>query len=93
MAVTTDGTEVWQARIGRELAAELHADAEVLGLVGRTAIVKAALELIHRRAAEERMARGVAAFYGGADPPLPIGVLPADEPDVDPSPTRDSAGC
>jgi len=71
-------TEVWQARIGREFAATLQADADVLGLAGRTEIVKAALEMLHRQAAEERMARGVEAFYGDAIPPLPIGVLPDD---------------
>jgi hypothetical protein len=67
-------SEVWQARIGAELAAQLRADAEVLGLAGRTEIVKAALELIHRQAAEERMATSVENFYGGATPPLPLGV-------------------
>jgi hypothetical protein len=65
---------VWQARIGAELAAQLRADAEVLGLTGRTEIVKAALELIHRQAAEQLMAKSVDDFYGGATPPLPLGV-------------------
>ncbi|WP_026818244.1 hypothetical protein [Arthrobacter castelli] len=36
-----------------------------------------ALELLHRRAAEERMARSVDDFYGNSEPPLPIGVRPA----------------
>jgi len=67
-------SEVWQARIGAELAAQLRADAEVLGLVGHTEIVKAALELMHRHAAEQRMANSVDDFYGGATPPLPLGV-------------------
>jgi len=67
-------SEVWQARIGAELAAQLRADAQVLGLAGRTEIVKAALELIHRQAAEQRMAQSVDDFYGGAAPPLPLGV-------------------
>ncbi len=82
MTVTTAATEVWQARIGHELAAHLREDAEVLGLAGRTDIVKAALQLLHRRAAEERMARSVDAFYAGSPPPLPVGVL-ATDPDVD----------
>jgi hypothetical protein len=72
-------TEVWQARIGHELAAQLRTDAEILGLNGRTDIVRAALQLIHRRAAEERMARSVDTFYGDAEPPLPIGVLTAED--------------
>jgi hypothetical protein len=67
-------SEVWQARIGRNLAEQLRADAEVLGLEGRTDIVKAALELLHKRAAEERMAQSVADFYGDAVPPLPLGI-------------------
>jgi hypothetical protein len=67
-------SEVWQARIGSDLAAQLRADAEVLGLTGRTEIVKAALELIHRQAAEQRMAKSVDDFYRGATPPLPWGV-------------------
>jgi hypothetical protein len=67
-------SEVWQARIGAELAAQLRADAEVLGLTGRTEIVKAALELLHRQAAEERMAKSVDDFYAGVVPPLPLGI-------------------
>ena len=68
-------SEVWQARIGADQAAQLRADAEVLGLAGRTEIVKAALELMHRQAAEQRMANSVDDFYGGAMPPLPLGVF------------------
>jgi hypothetical protein len=86
MTGATAGTEVWQARIGRDLAAQLQADSEVLGLSGRTEIMKAALQLLHQRAAEERMARGVDAFYGDRTPPLPVGVAPAeagDSPDAD----------
>lgn len=76
---------MWQARIGRDFAAQLQQDAEILGLDGRTDIVKAGLQLLHRRAAEERMATSVDAFYADATPPLPIGVLPDahDESAVD----------
>ena len=77
------GTEVWQARISRELAAQLEADSEVLGLSGRTEIVKAALHLLHQRAAEERMARSVDDFYGNAAPPLPIGIAMGNPDDSD----------
>ncbi len=62
------------ARIGHHLAAQFRRDAAVLGLDGRTEIVKAALELLHRRAAEERMSRSVEEFYTDLLPPLPIGV-------------------
>ncbi len=77
MTATTGASETWQARITHELAAQLRNDAEVLGLDGRTEIVKAALRLLHRRAAEERMARSVDSFYGDEQPPLPIGVRPS----------------
>jgi hypothetical protein len=89
MTSSTGATEVWQARIGHGFAAQLQQDAETLGLDGRTDIVKAGLQLLHRRAAEERMAASVDNFYAGAIPPLPIGVLPdeTDEPQAD-----DSAG-
>lgn len=79
MAATTETSEVWQARIGPELAAQLREDSVVLGLDSRTDIVKAGLQLLHSRAAEERMARSVDEFYNGANPPLPIGVLAADD--------------
>jgi hypothetical protein len=85
MTVTTGASETWQARITHDLAAQLRDDAEVLGLDGRTEIVRAALELLHRRAAEERMARDVDAFYGDSEPPLPVGVRPrraTSRPDV-----------
>lgn len=75
---TTGTSEIWQARINRELAEELRADALVLGIEGRTDIVKAALELLHRQAAEERMALSIEKFYGDSTPPLPLGVVPAD---------------
>jgi len=76
MTTTTGASETWQARISHELAAQLRNDAAVLGLEGRTEIVKAALELLHRRAAEERMARSVDEYYGDREPPLPVGVRP-----------------
>jgi hypothetical protein len=77
MTTTTGASETWQARITHDLAAQLRNDAKLLGLDGRTEIVKAALELLHRRAAEERMARSVDNFYGDSEPPLPVGVRPA----------------
>ncbi len=77
MTTTTGASETWQAWITHDLAAQLCNDAELLGLDGRTEIVKAALELLHRRAAEERMSRSVDDFYGTAEPPLPIGVRSA----------------
>lgn len=79
MTVRTKVTEVWQARIGNELATQLRADSEVLGLHGRTDIVKAGLEMLHRRAAAQRMANSVDDFYRGSTPDLPIGVQAADD--------------
>jgi hypothetical protein len=35
--------------------------------------------MLHRRAAEERMARSVDEFYGDTSPPLPLGVAPDDD--------------
>lgn len=67
-------TEVWQARIPRPWAFELLADAAVLGIESRTDIVRAGLTLLHRQAAEVRMAQDIEAFYGSEVPPLPIGV-------------------
>jgi hypothetical protein len=72
--MTLAATEVWQARIGRELAAQLRADSEVLGLQGRTEIVRAALHLLH-----------VDDFYGGAAAPLPVGVAPAEDTAAEPA--------
>jgi hypothetical protein len=74
MVVTSGPTEVWQARIDSELAESLRQDSAVLGLKGRTEIVRAALTLLHQRAAEERMAQSVDDFYGDRPAPLPIGV-------------------
>lgn len=83
MTTATGASEVWQARIDLDLAAELRADATVLGLSGRTEMVRAALRLLHQRAAEERMARSVDDFYHGALPPLPVGVRRAAPADGD----------
>lgn len=78
MVTVTTKTEVWQARIGHDLAAKLREDAEILGLDGRTDIVREALMLLHQRAAQERMARSVDAFYGAEPAPLPIGLRRGD---------------
>lgn len=69
-------SEVWQARIGVDLADQLRSDAELLGLAGRTEIVKEGLRLLHQHAAQERMARDVADYYGESTPARPIGVRP-----------------
>ena len=79
MAVTTGASEIWQARIAPAFAQQLNEDAAVLGLTGRTEIVRAALQMLHRRAAEERMPRSGDEFYGDATPPLPLGVAPDDD--------------
>lgn len=92
MTTSTGVTEVWQARIGRGFAAQLEQDAMTLGLDGRTEIVKAGLQLLHRRAAEERMARSVDAFYAGEAPPLPIGVMTDGEDDSTPEEAADAGG-
>ena len=68
-------------RGGRERDAQLRDDARLLGLDGRTEIVKAALELLHQRAAEERMARSVDRFYAHHQPELPVGVRPGRRDD------------
>ena len=81
MTTVTGASETWQARICHQLAAQLRDDAKLLGLDGRTEIVKAALELLHRRAAEERMARSVDGFYADHEPALPIGVRPGRRDD------------
>jgi len=67
-------SEIWQARIDSELAAQLRDDAKALGLTANTDIVKAGLLLLHRQAAEQAMADGIRDFYEGQSPPLPIGV-------------------
>lgn len=87
MTTTTGATETWQARITHDLAAALREDAELLGLDGRTEIVRAGLALLHRHAAEERMARNVDGFYGDREPPLPIGVRPVRPTDPADAPT------
>lgn len=79
MVATTGSNEDWQARVSHGLASQLRADAELSGLDGRANIVKAGLELLHRHAREERMARDVEEFYGEASPGLPLGVLPAED--------------
>ena len=77
MARMTGRSETWQVRISPETATQLREDAAFLGQEARTAILRAALDLLHRHAKEERMARIVDGFYGEEPPPPPIGVLPA----------------
>lgn len=81
MTTTTGSSETWQARISHAEAEQLRRDADLLGLASRTDIIRAALDLLRRSAADERMARSIDDFYGGEVPPAPIGVRrrPHDE--------------
>lgn len=72
-------TEVWQARIPRALAAQLRDDARLLGLGSRTDVVRTALQLLHRHAAEQAMAASVLAFHDGAVPPRPFWLVPDED--------------
>lgn len=76
MATQTAASETWQTRLSHAMADQLRDDAKVLGLESRTEILKSALQLLHRRAAEERMARDIDEFYADHEPALPIGVRP-----------------
>lgn len=67
-------SEIWQARIPSQLARELEKDAEVLGLEGRSEIVREALARLHKVAAAQRMADEIDKYYGGEQAPLPDGV-------------------
>ncbi|WP_305785836.1 hypothetical protein [Symbioplanes lichenis] len=79
----TSASEVWQARVTHELSAKLVEDMAVLGLDNKTEAVRTALELLHRHAAEIRMAEGVRIYYGGQTPPLPTGVIPFDPSEIE----------
>lgn len=55
--------------VGHDLAAQRRRDGELLGLDGRTKIVKAALQPLHRRAAAEFMVRSIDDFYAPTSHP------------------------
>lgn len=77
-AASTTGTNELRSsrqRSGHELAVQLPANVETMGLKGRSEIVTAALQLLHRQAAEARMARSVDDFCCEARCAWPIGVL------------------
>jgi len=74
-------TEIWQARVPADLARLLLDDARILGLKGRSEVVRAALQLLHQEAREERMAQEIDAFYGAEAAPLPTGVVADDGTD------------
>ncbi len=83
LAVVSGPSEVWQARVTHDLSAELVEDMTVLGLESKTDAVRAALVLLHRHAAELRMAESVGNYYGGNKPPLPTGVVPFDPSEIE----------
>jgi hypothetical protein len=80
------GTQVWQGRVAPELSAKLLEDAKIMGLTSKSEIVRAALELLHRHAAELRMSKGVERYYAGQTPPLPTGVVPFDPSELEDEP-------
>lgn len=81
MTTGAQGFEIWRVRVSGTLATQVRRDAEMLGLQGCTQIVRAALELLHRSAAEERMARSVEDFYGSGQASLPLGLRRNDAPE------------
>jgi hypothetical protein len=65
---------VVQVSIDPGLAAELAADAQVLGLDGVSGLVREGVLMVHRRARERDAAAEIAEFYGSQPAPLPDGV-------------------
>jgi len=59
-----------QARVPRETAVHVAADAEVLGLDGVSDVIREGLRLVHRRAALVGLAQEYDDFYGGEPAPV-----------------------
>jgi hypothetical protein len=63
-------TVLLQARVPRETAAHVAADAAVLGLDGVSDVIREGLRLVHRRAALMALAQEYDDFYGGEPAPV-----------------------
>jgi hypothetical protein len=63
-------TVLVQARVPRETAAHVAADAEILGLEGVSDVIREGLRLVHRRAALVALAQQYDDFYGGEPAPI-----------------------
>lgn len=63
-------TSIVQTRVSSELAAQLAADAEALGLANVSEALREGIDLIHRKAEQVRLAQSYDDFYGGKPAPL-----------------------
>ena len=63
-------THIVQARVSDHILDQLAADAATLGLDSTSAALREGIELLHRKAAQTRLARTYDDFYGGEPAPL-----------------------
>ena len=63
-------THIVQARVNDHVLEQLTADAATLGLDNTSAALREGIELLHRKAAQARLARSYDDFYGGEPAPL-----------------------
>jgi len=63
-------THIVQARVNDQVLQQLSADASTLGLDNTSAALREGIELLHRKAAQVRLARSYDDFYGGEPAPL-----------------------
>lgn len=67
----TESMTVIQARLSEQDARQVDQDAQTLGLRNRSEAVRAGLRLLHRRAAQQALAREYDDFYGaGSEAPI-----------------------
>lgn len=59
-----------QARVPNEMAAEVSADAAILGLDGASEAIREGLRLLHRKAQLVKVAAEYDEFYGGEPAPV-----------------------
>jgi len=63
-------TVLMQARVPREMADHVAADAKALGLDGVSEVIREGLRLVHRRARLVSLAQEYDDYYGGKPAPL-----------------------
>jgi hypothetical protein len=63
-------THIVQARVSDQILDQLAEDAATLGIDNTSAALREGIELLHRKAAQVRLARSYDDFYGGEPAPM-----------------------
>lgn len=82
-AAASRPTSLAQVRLNNEEWHDLRETMTNLGLSSTSQALREALRLLHREARHQAMADDIEQYYGGEQAPVPDGVLPVSDADLE----------